>query len=109
MQTQSATDVALVSGIQGLVIGLMVGVLFFLWAYSKRQSRLGAECWVFCAIMGAILGWRGMGIAAIASAIAIAGSRTGTASKRVPCPYCREMIMPGAKVCRFCGRDLEVA
>jgi hypothetical protein len=25
---------------------------------------------------------------------------------RVPCPYCAEMILPGAKVCRFCGREL---
>lgn len=32
------------------------------------------------------------------------GEQEGT--RRVKCPYCAEMIMPDAKVCRFCGRDL---
>ncbi len=25
---------------------------------------------------------------------------------RVPCPFCAELILPEAKVCRFCGREL---
>jgi len=27
-------------------------------------------------------------------------------AQRIPCPYCAEMILPDAKVCRFCGREL---
>ena len=29
--------------------------------------------------------------------------------ERVPCPVCAEMIMPGAKKCRFCGHWLAPA
>ncbi len=25
---------------------------------------------------------------------------------RIPCPFCAELILPEAKVCRFCGREL---
>jgi hypothetical protein len=34
---------------------------------------------------------------------AIAAGNAGTR----PCPYCAESIKPAAKVCRFCGRDIE--
>lgn len=29
-----------------------------------------------------------------------------TKQKRIPCPYCKELIMPGAIKCRFCGEKL---
>ncbi len=33
-----------------------------------------------------------------------AGASSGAG--RVPCPFCAELILPEAKVCRFCGREL---
>lgn len=29
-----------------------------------------------------------------------------TKQQRVPCPYCKELIMPGAIKCRFCGEKI---
>jgi len=26
---------------------------------------------------------------------------------RIPCPHCAEMILPDAKICRYCGRELR--
>ena len=31
-----------------------------------------------------------------------------SASDRFPCPSCAEMVLVQAKVCRYCGRDLDV-
>ncbi len=32
--------------------------------------------------------------------------RAGASQKRIPCPYCAEMIQPQARICRFCGKEL---
>jgi hypothetical protein len=50
-------------------------------------------------------------VAAIGLALFFVLRRSAPASRpqaeqRVPCPYCAELILPGAKICRFCGREL---
>lgn len=29
-------------------------------------------------------------------------------NERIPCPHCAELILPAARVCRYCGRDVEI-
>jgi hypothetical protein len=54
--------------------------------------------------LGFFLGPVGVVVAAILRGEGLGDSRDGPeAEGRLPCPQCAELIMPNAKVCRFCG------
>ncbi len=52
----------------------------------------------------AILGLIGFAIRYILHQIG--AGQTADQRLRVPCPYCAELILRDAKVCRFCGRSV---
>lgn len=60
------------------------------------------------AAMYGLVGLVTLGLAGSMAAERLSGRRsTATGDARRPCPHCAEAILPNAKVCRFCGRDVE--
>lgn len=61
--------------------------------------------------LGALFGPLGILIAAVLAVQPVSQTVNpqlqATNQDRRPCPYCAEMILREAKVCRFCGRDIE--
>ena len=110
MNYESTTDVFVASALTGAVIGSIIGVLPFLAGHAKGRKQDATSALLLCGVFGALGGWQGAAImAGLAFLYIVWKPAVRTApkqTKRIPCPHCREMIMPGEKLCRFCGRSL---
>jgi DNA-directed RNA polymerase subunit RPC12/RpoP/uncharacterized membrane protein YeaQ/YmgE (transglycosylase-associated protein family) len=73
---------------------------------DARGHSFGTGC-----LLGVLFGPLGVLIAAVLAVQPSPATSNPTAviahQDRRPCPYCAEMIMRDAKVCRFCGREVE--
>lgn len=91
----------------GAVVGLMIGS-------SKGRAGegfvlgllLGVIGWVIIAVMEPSTEVRAQRNAELAAMVHPKEGPMTTDARRA-CPWCAELILPEAKVCRFCGRDVE--
>lgn len=90
--------------VAGAIIWFMCGMIGA--AIMSARSHSSATGFV----LGVIFGPLGV---LIASVLALQPAQAANTAEmmgqqdRRPCPHCAEMIMRDAKVCRFCGREVE--
>lgn len=94
-----------------LLVGLFI---YFLpaWVASRNSHPNEVSIAVLNLLLGwTLLGWVGALVWALTqpapAAAPVAVQPLAGAGDRVACPFCGEMVMRQAIVCRFCGRDLE--
>jgi len=97
--------------------GLVFGVIFIMFicgllglAIGDGKGRAASGFW-----LGLLLGVIGLAIVALMRPTrdaqakykrGAANAPDGAPSMR-PCPWCAEQILPVAKLCTYCGRDLD--
>lgn len=84
------------------VVGLWVVPIFV--AYNIWAEK-GGSPWVG-GLMGLVLGWVGVIIAAVATPSGVTSLQSTERLKT--CPMCAEDVKVAAKVCRFCGHEFPV-
>jgi hypothetical protein len=93
-------------GYQELVILLLLVVPYFIpmiIAMARDHPNRSA-----IAALNLLAGWSVIGwVAALVWALMSPREKRDDVIGRRPCPHCAEAILPEAKVCRYCGRDVE--
>jgi Superinfection immunity protein len=86
---------------------LLLGAIgFYLLPFSIASLRSHKNTGAIF-VLNLLLGWTLLGwVAAMVWAVS-AQPKAPPPDQRQPCPFCKELIMPGAVVCRFCGRGLS--
>jgi hypothetical protein len=79
-------------------LGLIPGII------AERKGRSGFLWWLFGVLLFIIALPASILISPTPEAIAKRKREEG----RVPCQYCAEYIMPAAKVCPFCQKQLRI-
>lgn len=108
-----------------LIIEVIAAIIASVRGWGAKPIILLGGTILFGVFIGAIVGTSGMGLMQLVDIIvviilvimAITGKKrfsyitpsvnvSNENSGRVKCPRCAELIMPDAKVCRFCGYEL---
>jgi hypothetical protein len=86
-----------------LVFAVVAGVI----AASKGRSGLGY--FVLSVLLSPVVGLiLAVALPRVQRVVAVPGPGDIDSGARTPCPNCAELVLPAAKVCRFCGHRLKV-